>query len=75
MSRLLLSARTLLRQTTKSQAVCETSIIKRWDATATAAHTLGVRKRIEEARQKALLGGGQKRIDRQHKRVQKLSNN
>ncbi|XP_041357462.1 propionyl-CoA carboxylase beta chain, mitochondrial-like [Gigantopelta aegis] len=31
-------------------------------------HTMGVRKRIYEMREKALLGGGQKRIDKQHKK-------
>ncbi|XP_046374559.1 propionyl-CoA carboxylase beta chain, mitochondrial-like [Haliotis cracherodii] len=31
-------------------------------------HTLGVKKRIETTRQRALLGGGQKRIDTQHKK-------
>ena len=33
-----------------------------------AQHTLRVRKRIEEKRSQALLGGGQKRIDAQHKK-------
>ena len=34
-----------------------------------AQQTLRVRKRIEEKRSQALLGGGQKRIDAQHKKV------
>ena len=34
-----------------------------------AEHTLRVKKRIEEKRAQALLGGGQKRIDAQHKKV------
>ncbi len=33
-----------------------------------AAHTLEVRQKIEEKRNEILLGGGQKRIDAQHKR-------
>ena len=32
-------------------------------------HTLSVRKRIERTREAALLGGGLKRIDKQHKKV------
>ena len=42
------------------------ALIKRW---CTAAHTLTVKKNIEDTREKALLGGGQKRIDKQHKKV------
>jgi hypothetical protein len=34
-----------------------------------AQNTLRVKKRIEETRAQALLGGGQKRIDAQHKKV------
>ncbi|CAH1782114.1 unnamed protein product [Owenia fusiformis] len=40
-------------------------LIKRW---CTAAHTLAVRNNIEKKRKQALLGGGQKRIDKQHKK-------
>ena len=32
-------------------------------------HTLSVKKRIDKTREAALLGGGQKRIDKQHKKV------
>ena len=32
-------------------------------------HTLSVRKRIEKTREAALLGGGKKRIDKQHEKV------
>jgi hypothetical protein len=35
----------------------------------TAAHTLRVNQQIRERRKKALLGGGQTRIDAQHKKV------
>ncbi|XP_076331350.1 propionyl-CoA carboxylase beta chain, mitochondrial-like [Tachypleus tridentatus] len=38
---------------------------KRW---CTVAHTLSVRQRIEEKRKEAVLGGGQNRIDGQHKK-------
>lgn len=34
-----------------------------------AAHTLKVAERIKIKREEALLGGGQKRIDQQHKKV------
>ena len=39
---------------------------KRW---CTAAHTLEVKEKIEKTRDQALLGGGQKRIDKQHQKV------
>ena len=32
-------------------------------------HTLSVRKRIDKTREKNLLGGGQKRIEKQHAKV------
>lgn len=35
----------------------------------TAAHTLRIAERIKVKREEALLGGGQKRIDQQHKKV------
>lgn len=35
----------------------------------TAVHTLKVAQQIKQKRQEALLGGGQKRIDDQHKKV------
>ena len=38
------------------------------DVAAGALHTLKVRRRIEETAAKAQLGGGQKRIDSQHKK-------
>jgi hypothetical protein len=37
----------------------------------TAAHTLRVNQQIKEKRKRALLGGGQSRIDAQHKKVLK----
>ena len=41
-------------------------LAKRW---CTAAHTLEVKEKIEKTRDQALLGGGQKRIDKQHQKV------
>lgn len=35
----------------------------------TAAHTLKIAERIKVKREEALLGGGQKRIEQQHKKV------
>ena len=35
----------------------------------TAMHTINVKKRIESTRDKAMQGGGQRRIDNQHKKV------
>jgi hypothetical protein len=35
----------------------------------TAAHTLRVNQQIKEKRKRALLGGGESRIDAQHKKV------
>ena len=42
------------------------SIIKRWQGTA---HTLAVEEQIKRKRAESLQGGGQKRIDAQHKKV------
>lgn len=49
---------------------------RQWQQTAlcsvvagSAQHTLSVRKRIESMKKAALLGGGQKRIDKQHEKV------
>lgn len=49
---------------------------RQWQQTArcsvvagSAQHTLSVRKRIEDMKKAALLGGGQKRIDKQHEKV------
>ena len=39
----------------------------------TAAHTLRVNQQIKENRKRALLGGGQDRIDTQHKKVFQFS--
>ena len=41
-------------------------IIKRWQGTA---HTLAVEEQIKKKRAESLRGGGQKRIDAQHKKV------
>jgi hypothetical protein len=35
----------------------------------TISHTLKVKQKIKDSREAALLGGGQKRIDNQHKKV------
>lgn len=35
----------------------------------TAMHTINVKKKIENTRAKAMQGGGQRRIDNQHKKV------
>ena len=34
-----------------------------------AQHTLNVRRKIDETKKKAFLGGGEKRIEKQHKKV------
>ena len=39
---------------------------KRW---CTAAHSLAIKERIKDTRERALLGGGQIRIDKQHQKV------
>ena len=36
--------------------------------------SVGVLQRIEKKREEALIGGGQKRIDNQHRKVRKFSN-
>ncbi|CAD5122595.1 DgyrCDS11007 [Dimorphilus gyrociliatus] len=54
-----------IKNSLKSQLYLRDFASKRWN---TAQHTLAVRKKIEELRKKALLGGGEKRIDAQHKR-------
>ena len=41
-------------------------VIKRWQGTA---HTLAVEEQIKKKRAESLRGGGQKRIDAQHKKV------
>ena len=45
-------------------------IIKRWQGTA---HTLAVEEQIKKKRAESLQGGGQKRIDAQHKKVSVLA--
>ena len=37
-------------------------------------HTMSVKKRIDRTRETALLGGGQKRIDKQHQKVHVYNN-
>ena len=48
---------------------CNASVtVKRWQ---TSQHTLAVRKKIEDTRDRAYEAGGQKRIDKQHKKVRR----
>jgi hypothetical protein len=35
-------------------------------------HTLSVKNKIEKTKEKALLGGGQNRIDKQHQKVRQM---
>lgn len=42
-------------------------------ATSSIAHTIKVAHKIDETREKALLGGGKKRVDAQHARVRHFS--
>lgn len=46
----------------------EGTISRRWAADGSSQHTLAVRKKIEETREKAKLGGGANRIEAQHKK-------
>ena len=49
------------------------AVPRRPDSTmASVGQTLDVKQRIEDTRKKALLGGGQRRIDVQHKKVKIL---
>ncbi|ELU15042.1 hypothetical protein CAPTEDRAFT_170203 [Capitella teleta] len=64
MARLVLRSGNLFAKNTFFSGL-EGTLSKRW---CTAEHTLAVRKKIEETREKALQGGGQKRIDTQHKK-------
>ena len=66
MSSLLRNARFLLQNVTGANTGLGGSVTRRWQ---TAEHTLAVQKKIEEIREKALLGGGAKRIKSQHKKV------
>ena len=54
------------RNAVRSQRMFDTVISKRLYSSEL---TLAVRKRIEDTRQQALDGGGQKRIDKQHAKV------
>lgn len=62
------------RLRSKSNILCfyaRTELQTRWQTTA---QTLNVKQRIEDTRQKALLGGGEKRIASQHKKVSPVAN-
>ena len=58
--------RPIVQTIVRSRNVSESFISKRW---CTAAHTLAVKQKIKETKEKALLGGGQRRIDKQHQKV------
>ena len=58
-------------QITKALCALPTILPKRYESSSQL--TLAVRKKIEETRQKALLGGGQQRIDNQHKKARNYS--
>lgn len=47
----------------------EGALVRRWVAAGSSEHTLHVRQQIQETRKKAQLGGGPKRIEAQHKKV------
>ena len=64
--KMLSGTRLFVQNVVKSQQLIEGNLIKRW---CTAAHTLAVRDKIAKTRQRAQLGGGQKRIEKQHQRV------
>ena len=54
------------------QVTANAALRQRWYSAAdslASAQTLSVRKRIEDKRRRAVLGGGQARIDAQHKKV------
>lgn len=54
----------VLRQSRQWQQTALCSVVA-----GSAQHTLSVRKRIENMKKAALIGGGQKRIDKQHAKV------
>ena len=64
-----ISARPLLRLADAARAASVIPV--RWVSAneESAQHTLEVRRKIKVKREQALLGGGHKRIDSQHKRV------
>ena len=66
MAGLLRHCRIFARNAVRSQRMFDTVISKRLYSSEL---TLAVRKRIEDTRQQALDGGGQKRIDKQHAKV------
>jgi hypothetical protein len=50
----------------RNYGVCGVQLCNQYS---TAAHTLRVNQQIKEKRKRALLGGGESRIDAQHKKV------
>lgn len=49
--------------------ICKSSTIGIRASSSGIAHTLNVKNQIEERRKRAVLGGGHKRIEAQHKKV------
>ncbi len=64
--KMLQGARLFVENVVRSQSLLEGNMIKRW---CTASHTLAVKKKIDSTRERAMLGGGQRRIDKQHQKV------
>ena len=60
------SLRPLIKNVVQSRNVVDKFHAKRW---CTAAHTLAVKEKIKDTKEKALLAGGQRRIDKQHQKV------
>lgn len=52
-------------------ACLEGLVSRRWVAAGSSEHTLAVRQQIQDTRMKGLDAGGPKRIESQHKKVQK----
>ena len=50
-------------------ACLDSIVIKRCVSAGSSEHTLRVKQQIQDTRKKTLEGGGQKRIDAQHKKV------
>jgi hypothetical protein len=70
MSALQSCVKILCRNSLRLQLPATHFVSQRWQTSAdTSAHTLAVRQKISEKKQKALLGGGEKRIQTQHKKV------
>ena len=66
MARLVQSSRFVLQNALRQGLSFEGAISKRW---CSSQHTLAVRKKIDDARGRAEMGGGKNRILSQHKKV------